>query len=269
MKKLLVVLLCLALAVTPVLTSCKKKAAEEDTGRKKKVKEEKVLYEVEDIPYEFKTSGKTLTAEIQKYIGEDETDIVIPETITDAETGEKCTVTEISDGAFMNNETVESVEVPEGVTKIGDGAFQNCVNLKAAKLPSTLEEIGVRAFYNCTQLTDFDIPAKVSNIGFMAFSDYFVSSPWYDKVTAQTTAIVGDGILLKYNGTAEAVFGDEVKHIAYFAFLDSPVTDATFTSALETIDEKAFLGTTIKLHLPSGSAAATDASAAGATVVTE
>lgn len=159
----------------------------------------------------------------------------------------------IADGAFFANETIEAVTVEEGIETIGAAAFQNCKALKSIKLPESLTTIGVRAFYGCEVLSEMNIGANVNSIGYMAFSDIFFETPWYAGLT-DTAVIVGDGILLKYNGTADAVFGDEVKHVAYYAFADNPVANVTFNGTLESVDSKAFFESKPTVHIPAGSA---------------
>jgi len=253
MKKILAASLCLALLLTATLVSCKKKTEEvKEEKKEEEVEEEKIV--VEPIPFEYDIDDGA--ASIEAYTGEDP-EVEVPEAVTDEKTGEKVAVTAIADGAFFGNETVTSVTVPEGVISVGAGAFQNCTALESVKLPSTLETIGVRAFFNCTSLSDFAVPEKVNSIGYMAFSDFFTAIPWYASQTG--TVIVGDGILLKYTGNADANFGSEVKHVAYYAFLDSSVAKATFSSSLESIDERAFFGSSTMVHLDASSAAVADA----------
>ena len=72
---------------------------------------------------------------ITKYNGSD-SDVVIPDTI------DSLPVTIIESDAFANNESIESVTIPETVVEIGGWAFENCTNLKEIDLPSNLKEIG-------------------------------------------------------------------------------------------------------------------------------
>ena len=48
---------------------------------------------------------------------------------------------EIGGSAFMYNESIQSIRVPEGVTFIETGAFWNCSNLETIYLPSTVETV--------------------------------------------------------------------------------------------------------------------------------
>ena len=138
-------------------------------------------------------------------------------------------VSAIANGAFFANEVIESVTIEEGIETLGSAAFQNCKALKSVILPESLTKIGDRAFYGCESLAELNIGSNVNSIGYMAFSDFFFKSPWYSSLS-DTSVIVGDGVLLKYNGTGDVVFGDEVKHVAYHAFENSTVKNVTFSS---------------------------------------
>ncbi len=296
MKKLLTALLCISLICAGFLTSCNKKEEVEEKPVEEVVEEQ--IPEVDPIPFEYDLDKTEGTAVITSYIGE-ETEVTVPAVISavvevalteeeiaalpKTEETEKKTrkttkvptkkviqefaVTGIDSGAFFGNETVESVVVEEGIETIGDAAFQNCKAMKSIKLPESLLSIGTRAFYGCEVLSELNIGSKVNSIGYMAFSDIFFEIPWYSALT-DTAVIVGDGVLLKYNSTSDAVFGDEVKHVAYYAFADSSVSDITFSGALETVDSKAFFESKPTVHVPAGCAAITDLTRANASYVT-
>ena len=69
---------------------------------------------------------------------------------------------------------------------------------------------------------------------------------------------MGDGVLLKYNGTDTTVtYGDEVKSVAYYAFMDTPVQSVYFTDATESISDQAFYRTDATVMLPEGSSLVT------------
>ncbi len=239
MKKFLFSLLCIAIASTLVLTSCAKKKTEDES---EKQKEDKVYEEiiVPDIPYEYTTTMEGDSAIIYAYTGS-EKNVVIPSEVMDPNTGLMLPVTQIDENVFFSNIDIESVVVPEGVTYIGPGCFQNCKNLKSVSLPSTLKEIGARAFIASDAIVDMTIPKSVNKIGLMAFSSINYSLPWLDSLSGNPV-IVGDGVLLSYKGSGNVTFGPEVKHVAYYAFANSPVKSVTFSSALESIDSNAFAG---------------------------
>ncbi len=254
--KIIFVLLLSAL----VLVSCNKKDETKNNDEGKK--EENVQVEVKDeatdeIPFEYTTKKSAKTAVIDLYTGND-AHVEIPATIK--VNGDTYDVIEVAQGAFFGNENVVSVVVSDGVTTIGRAAFQDCKKLESVVLPESLNIIEERAFYNCTSLEQMNIPSKVEEIGFMAFSDYFSKSVWYQNICASAgSVIVGDGILLKCNVPGKAVFGDEVKHVAYYAFESSPTTEATFTKALETVSPYAVFECKVSFNVEKGAPGLEDA----------
>lgn len=261
MKKYLASVSALALAAVLLMSACSKKQDDKKTDDTNNTKPEEVITEinVEPIDFEFKISGGS--AKITGYTGEN-TEIEIPSEVTSPDDGAVYSVTAIDGGAFMGNEKITSAVIPEGVETIGTGAFQNCSALEKLTMPDTLTSIGTRAFFNCEKLADVTFGKNVNSIGDMAFSDYFTACPWYASLN-DTSVIVGDGILLKYNGRSDATFDENVKHVAYYAFLDCPASNLTFSAALESIDEKALVGSDAVLHLADVSTAVNDAQSYG------
>lgn len=97
--------------------------------------------------------------------------IVIPSTINGFE------VKYIGEYAFSNaasgsveNTTITSVVVPEGVIGIDDGAFSDCTALLGVTLPESLEYLGHDEFLHCKNLKSVRIPANLKEIGNNAFN---------------------------------------------------------------------------------------------------
>jgi len=67
--------------------------------------------------------------------------------------------------AFYDNQTIESVVIPEGVVKIEACAFQGCTNLRKIVLPKSLEKIEGYAFYDCENLEEINFENKLELIG--------------------------------------------------------------------------------------------------------
>ena len=97
----------------------------------------------------------------------------------------------ITEGACMQDESLVSVLIPEGVTDIGEVAFFGCSNLKSVVfpeslkmireeafgetaleeviLPSGLELIEEKAFFSCESLRKIEVPGKDTVVGSDAF----------------------------------------------------------------------------------------------------
>lgn len=222
MKKILAGLVCLSLATTALVacSSDKNNDAQKTNEEKKNVStvvdvvpEEKNKFEIPEEEKDFTVevdndiySAQT-TLKITAYEGEAE-ELVIPTQLTHEDYG-VCNVTSIGAGAFLGNETLKKVEIPEGIVQIGVGAFQNCKNLKdvviyegetledGTEVAPTLTTIGENAFYN-SKLTNINIPSTVTTIGYHAFSSQLVQTPWYASLK-DDLCYVGDDILIKCN----------------------------------------------------------------------
>ena len=241
MKKILTSAICLALAAA-VLTACSDKVEQnkDDVGQENdaqnqeaviEIPEEQKVFEVE-IDRDFDIDALKIVG----YTGEAE-ELEIPATLINPKDGTELPVLSIGEAAFLGNETLVKVTVPEGVLKIKAGAFQSCSALTYVVLPEGLETIGNSAFEN-SKLTNINIPSTVKEIGTHAFSTMLNPTPWYAAQTAQSV-IVGDGILLKYNGKGDVTYGSEVKSVAYYAFRSPGAINVRFNSDLENFDKMA------------------------------
>lgn len=79
-------------------------------------------------------------------------------------------VVAIGNNAFIDNTTITSVIIDEGITRIGANAFDRCANLRHMVLPEGLTTIEEEAFAFCTSLTMMVIPSTVTDIQAHAFS---------------------------------------------------------------------------------------------------
>lgn len=283
MKKTVFSVICLALCATMAFSSCAKKDEETNNDVKNEETKIDVVLPVEDeeeeekaiFEYRFSGNFATLVAyngDLEEVVLEEnpirmkkqkQTKIVTEKvtledgTVTTVEkeveetveVPTKAILTDIDAGVFMNNTTVKKIVIPDSVTVIGQACFQGCTALEEVVLPEDLETIGDMMFYGCSALTTLNIPDSVTDIGLFAFGDYFNKTPWYENLKDESV-IVGDGILLKYNGTAPVTYGDEVEKVAYYAFLESKAPSVTFSDYTETIDNLAFYRSSITVRLP-------------------
>lgn len=105
----------------------------------------------------------------------------------------------IDSGTFRYCFHLENIFIPFTVTTINGSAFADCVNLKEVNLIS-VTSIGESAFDNCQSLRTVTVSRKLNNISGYAFRD----TPWLDAQKDEYV-IIGDGILVKYNGSAKLV----------------------------------------------------------------
>ena len=95
--------------------------------------------------------------------------VVIPETVTDSDSGTPYTVTSIAKEVFRSNKVIESVVMPNTITSVGTYCFSSCSALASCQLSESLTEIADYTFYSCKKLTHIRIPEGVTTIGDYAF----------------------------------------------------------------------------------------------------
>ena len=170
--------------------------------------------------------------------------------------------TEIGTGTFYGCESLTEIVIPEGIRVIGMSAFSDCVSLTSVSLPSTLETIDSAAFLGCAKIARMELPSSVKILGDSVFSgcqklvkieipssvifvgeDAFKGTSWLRSKASEDFIVVGDGVLVQYNGNAKnIVIPDTVKRIpAYrFATLKTEPESFTIPSTVEYIAKEAF-----------------------------
>lgn len=111
------------------------------------------------------------SVEINSYTGKRRY-VTVPDTI------EGKTVTSIGAEAFLGNDRIRSVTLPNTVTYIGDRAFKECHNIRSIAIPEKVVSIGNQAFYDCIRLSQVATAQNgaLTTIGSEAFSMCSISS---------------------------------------------------------------------------------------------
>ena len=127
-------------------------------------------------------------------------------------------ISAIAPYAFSQNTAITSLRVPETLNTIGEGAFFGCTSLERVKLNNTLSYIGPLAFQGTAYL----------------------------NTTDKEFLVLGDGILVKYSGTAEDItLPDNVKQIAGSAFYgNKTIKKIAFTDNVSYIGMRSFMNCT-------------------------
>lgn len=138
---------------------------------------------------------------------------------------------------YIEEPDVVEVVIPDGVEKIDNYAFEKCGSIVSITIPQSVTEIGSMAFHKCTNLTSIIIPKSVKDISFCAFND----TPWFNMLKDEFV-IVGNGILIKYNGNdINVVIPYGVKKIADTAFRKrSDIIEVTIPEGVTKICDYAF-----------------------------
>ena len=140
---------------------------------------------------------------------------------------------------YTGSET--SVTIPDRinggrVVELGLDAFLENKTLQSEKLNSSLEIVGDYCFYDCVALSEVTFGKKVWSVGVAAFE----GTPW---LTAQTDeyVMVGDSVLLKYQGTAkELTLPDNIRHTSYAFAMNDQLISIRLNEGLLTLGVNAF-----------------------------
>lgn len=146
----------------------------------------------------------------------------------------------IAGQAFYQDLNLTEYNIEDGITEIGEFAFARS-GLTAVDVPEGVTSIGYGAFYHCDSLAEVNIPSTVTEIAPYAFG----KTPWIQAMDGSSPfKIVGDGILIAYNGTDSVVnIPDGVKQIGPQVFKDHMgITAVNIPDTVEIICEEAFMG---------------------------
>lgn len=97
-------------------------------------------------------------------------------------------VTSIGSSAFSNCSSLKAISIPDSVTSIGQTLFQNCTNLEYVRLSENATKVGGSMFSGCTMLKNISLPASVTVIGSKAFSNAsYLTGVYYHGINEPTT----------------------------------------------------------------------------------
>jgi len=104
---------------------------------------------------------------------------------------------EIGWNAFLENQLLETVRLPDSVRKMGYCAFADCHSLTDLTLSAGLSEISHGAFQSCGKLQSVAIPASVTQIGGCAFDFTDLRTVYIPKSVTSIDFAAFDCTLLK------------------------------------------------------------------------
>ena len=123
-------------------------------------------------------------------------------------------VEEIGRWAFLMEESIEEVIIPDGVKVIGEGAFSACDGIKRVTLGSTLMRIEATAFSGCASLDEIILPESLEYIGQSAFN----ACESLKSIVIPSKIKVLNGSTFNYCSSLEAIDFGSVEVIGDFEF---------------------------------------------------
>ena len=113
--------------------------------------------------YYTRTDGAVYRDDSEKTI----LSFVPPNTTSFIVTGD---ISSIDTYAFMNNRTIEHVELGTGLSGVEDSQFEGCISLREVIIPSNITSYGRSSFFK-TALISADIGPQISSVGQSCFKD--------------------------------------------------------------------------------------------------
>jgi hypothetical protein len=111
------------------------------------------------INFDGRASNPTYYAKHLYLNGEEITNLIIPDDVTN-----------IGKYVFCNCTSISNIIIPNSVIEIGKGSFRYCSGLTNITIPDSVTHIMDFAFEECSSLTNITIPNSVENIGDYAFA---------------------------------------------------------------------------------------------------
>ena len=204
---------------------------------------ESAPYFTEELSYMLYASAGDSYIEITGVQNEHQTEYTIPRSI------DGVSVTSIGKEAFMYAPVV-GLTLPDTLTSIKNGAFYNCAALTSVRIPDAVAFIDDYAFYYCSLLSEVIIPPRCADIGGLAF----FGTPWFESLDKEFE-ILGDGILLDYNGTEEKVIiPSGVKNLSSAFYRNTVIKSVILPDTTTKIGNAAFGGCTslTSVEIPGG-----------------
>ncbi|MBO4680879.1 MAG: leucine-rich repeat domain-containing protein [Clostridiales bacterium] len=211
---LLSALMCASMVMTPVPVVADQTAATSETQKIEETVKEKPGRIAEDkveavngtatykdvlivggLKYRVTSAAINGTGTVKLIGAEDQVaNVSIPNTITVQ--GMVYKVTAIGEKAFLNNQTIKSLNIGSNVLSIEDQAFSGCTKLVSVIGGSRLKTIGAKTFVGCPKLKTFNITSSVlSKIGpYSFFGDGMLKTLQIKKTTKLTKAGVKNSL---------------------------------------------------------------------------
>ena len=139
---------------------------------------------------------------------------------------------------YVYRNSVQKIEIGNGVTSIGLAAFIRCYSLASITMSNSVTSIGERAFSMCYSLASITMPNSVTSIGFGLFSgcSSLVSITMPNSVTS-----IGDSAFERCSSLVSIIMPNGVTSIGKSAFSECyHLSSITIPNSVTSIGEHAF-----------------------------
>ena len=159
------------------------------------------------------TSSNQYSAILRYSSGTDNRNSVYQNSVQKIEIGNG--VTSIGNHVFYYCYSLTSVTIPNSVTSIGSYAFGYCYHLASITISNSVTSISNYTFYYCYSLASITIPNSVTSIGNSVFS---VCSSLVSITIPNSVTSIGSDAFNSCSSLASITIPNGVKSIGYYAF---------------------------------------------------
>ena len=170
-------------------------------------------------------------------------DVVIPESVTDAASGNSYTVTAIDEYAFYNDSLLTSIAYPSTMTEIRNRAFYHCTGLSSLTLQSWLSLVGDAAFEGCTGLSSLAYYPANCTVGTSLSPAFSGCSNLSDFTFGDEVTAIPDDFFAGCSGLTSISLPNRITSIGYGAFKNcTGLTSITIPDSVTYVGNYAFWG---------------------------
>lgn len=146
-------------------------------------------------------------------------------------------VTEIAQGAFRDNNSIEVVTIPDSVTKIGSEAFRHCSRLRIISLPDSITELGIKVFRDCRSLSQVKLSRSLTEIP----EDTFYDCDNLESIVIPTgVRVIGEYAFGDCDFLRTVILPESLEDIGDSSFYGTAIEEIALPSSLRRIDTDAF-----------------------------
>ena len=147
-------------------------------------------------------------------------------------------VTSIGNCAFHSCYSLASITIPDGVTSVRNYAFHSCYSLASITIPDGVTSVGNYAFSGCYSLASITIPDGVTSVG---NSMFYNCQSLASIIIPDSVTSIGSSMFYNCQSLASITIPDSVTSIGFQAFGECySLASITIPDSVTSIDEGIF-----------------------------